>query len=82
MKLGKWLKTVDCMFDVAIWSQYSRENEPDWEGNAFDIPWTFMDKEIGFIEDQDDGEPPIYFAPYTNEHGANLVKVVINIIEK
>lgn len=76
MKLKKWLKYIDPIVDVKIFGPDSEE--PDFEGAAFNIPWTLIEHEIGKIDN--DLEEPIYICEYTNEHGVRLPLIVINII--
>lgn len=79
MKLGKWIKVVDPVIDVEIWSQYSEEDEPLYKGSMFNIPWTLVDKEIGRVDDNIN--EPIFIVQKENEYGVMLPYIVINIIE-
>jgi hypothetical protein len=75
MTLKEWLKPMDLVFEVSIWGS---DEEPLFEGPAFNIPWTIVDYKIGRIDKQDKREEPIYIA-VNNVH---LPKIVINVIDK
>lgn len=77
MTLKNWLKNMNLIFDVTIWGE--DDEEPLYEGDALDIPWTIIDYPIGRMND--DKEKPIWFCLYKNKYGVNLPKVVINVIE-
>ena len=76
MTLKNWLKDMDLIFDVTIWEK--DDEEPLYEGEAFNIPWTIVDYPIGR---ENDKEKPIYIYLHKNKYGVNLPKVVINVIE-
>lgn len=78
MKLGKWIKVIDPVIEVEIWSQYT-EDEPLYKGNMFNIPWTLVDKEIGRVDDNIN--EPIFIVQRENEYGVTLPCIIINIIE-
>jgi hypothetical protein len=77
MILKNWLKNMDLIFDVTIWGK--DDEEPLYEGEAFNIPWTIVDYPIGRMNN--DKEEPIYICLHKNKYGVNLPKVVINVIE-
>ena len=79
MTLKEWLKPMDLVFDVAIWG--SDDEEPLFEGSAFNIPWTIVDYKIGRVNKQDKQEP-IYVTIYKNEYNVHLPKIIINVIDK
>jgi len=79
MTLRKWLKYVDPLVDIVIWSQDDDET-PFYEGSVLDIPWTIVDSEIG-REDPTDTSEPIYIST-TDEDGYVFPKIVANIILK
>lgn len=78
MKLGKWIKVIDPVIEVEIWSQYT-EDEPLYKGSMFNIPWTLVDKEIGRVDDITN--EPIFIVQRENEYGVTLPCIIINIIE-
>ena len=80
MTLKEWLKSMDLVFDVAIWG--SDNEEPLFEGPAFNIPWTIVDYKIGRTDKQDKREEPIYVTIYKNEYNVHLPKIIINVIDK
>lgn len=78
MTLKQWIKVIDPCIDVVIWGN-TTENEPIYEGSLFNIPWIYMDYQIG----RPDGntEEPIYITQKTNEYGVTLPCITINVIE-
>ena len=78
MKLGKWIKVIDPVIEVEIWSQYT-EDEPLYKGSMFNIPWTLVDKEIGRVDDITN--EPIFIVQRENKYGVTLPCIIINIIE-
>jgi hypothetical protein len=78
MKLLKWIKQVDSICDVIIYSQYDEE-EPIFEGAMFEIPWVYMNKEIGRTDGSQ--EEPIYISHKKLDNGVVLPVIIINIIE-
>lgn len=79
MKLKKWIKAVDPLIDVVIWTQDDNES-PSFEGSMFDIPSRFLNYKIGRADKKNEDEP-IYIAEYTNKHNVKLPVVVINLIK-
>lgn len=77
MKLKKWLKYVDPIIDVKIFE--SNTEEPAFEGAAFDIPWSLVERKIGRADNTDKDEP-IYICSHTNQYNTELPLIVINII--
>lgn len=77
MKFKKWLKMVDPVVDVVIWTQ-DDSNEPAFEGSILDIPWGMVDWQIGRIDDN--LEKPIYISKHTNKHGCETECIVVNLI--
>ena len=83
MKLIDLLKVVDPILDVHIWTQCdTEESGPSFSGSMLDIPWVFIDREIGYPEGQYEGELPIFIGVETNEYGVELPYMAINIIDK
>lgn len=88
MKLKKWLKQTDSMFDVVIWGD--DENEPLYKGSPLDIPWTIVNLEIGRKDNykkEDDksvfiADEPIFITTYRNEYGTIMPLVSISVIEE
>lgn len=79
MKLKNWIKQVDGLSKVKIWG--FDEEIPLFEGWIDEIPWTIADYKIGRMNIEDTDEP-IYISIYTNEYGATMPLIVINVIEK
>ena len=85
MTLKEWLEVVDAVgLNVRLWSQYCTDNNPVWEGWSRDVPWVYIDKKIGIVN-EDTGviekEDAIYFITEKNEYGSNIVWANINIVE-
>ena len=79
MTLKKWLKYIDPIVDITIWTQDDDET-PSYEGSVLDIPWTIVDSEIGRADPTDTDEP-IYIS-ITDKNGLMCPKIVANIILK
>ena len=79
MKLKNWIKKVDSLSKVKIWG--FDEETPLFKGWINEIPWTIVDYKIGRMNTADTDEP-IYISTYTNENGATIPLIVINVIEK
>ena len=80
MKLKNWIKQVDCLSKVKIWG--FDEEIPLFEGWIDEIPWTIADYKIGKMNTTNIVDEPIYISIYTNEYGATMPLIVINVIEK
>lgn len=78
MKFKKWMKMVDPICDVVIWTQ-DDEDEPAFEGSLLDVPWYFMDFKIGRA-DKKDYDEPIYISQHTNKFNVTLPCIVVNLI--
>ena len=79
MKFKEWMKVVDPICDVVIWTQDDNDT-PAFEGSLLDVPWYFMDYEIGRKEDK--SEEPIFISTYTNKYGHKMPVIVVNLIAK
>ena len=80
MKFKKWMKVIDPICHVEIWTQYDKET-PAFEGNLLDVPWYFLDYEIG-RNDSDNSEEPIIVSVYTDKHGRKMPIIIIELIAK
>lgn len=81
MTLRKWLKVIDPICDIVIWADYDNE-EPIFEGSVFDIPWVWVDCEIGRGENDDSEDEPIYISKHINKYGVEMPLIVANIIDR
>ena len=90
MTLKEWLEVIDVVgLNVRLWSQYFKENleeddEPLWEGWSMHIPWVYIDKKIGIVNENTgviEKEDAIYFITEKNEHGVDVIWANINIVE-
>ena len=77
MKFKKWMKCIDPIVDVIIWTQDDDE-EPAFEGSLLDMPWYYMDFQISRADG--DCEEPIYISEHTNKYGNKMPCVVVNLI--
>ena len=76
MKLKKFIPLVNFLQEIEIrTSDQEKGEDPFYSGTVFDMPWIFLNMEIGRI---DDPEEPIY--TYVNDKGHSVM--VINLIEK
>lgn len=82
MKLKKWLKYVDPIVDVAIFTDKTQGDIPAFEGSPLDIPKKYKKMKIGRPSWDDSGEEPIFITHFTNIHGVVLSRITINLIEK
>lgn len=82
MKLKKWLKYVDPIVNVAIFTDKTQYDIPAFEGNMWDIPKKYKKMKIGRPSSDTSGEEPIFITHFTNIHGAVLDQITINLIEK
>ena len=80
MILKEWIKLVDPIVDVVIWTQDDKD-EPAFEGSVLDIPWWLADCEIGRA-DSFDCDEPIYISTHTNRFNHELPVIVINCLVK
>lgn len=85
MTLKEWLEVVDVVgLNVRLWSQYCNYGEPIWEGWSMHIPWVYVDKKIGTVNENTgviEKEDAIYFVTEENEYGADIIWANINIAE-
>lgn len=81
MKLKKWLKYVDPMVEITIFTDKTLGDEPAFEGDPWDIPKKYKNMKIGRPSGDDD-EEPIFITHFTNQHGAVLENITINLLEK
>lgn len=77
MKLKKFMKLIDPIVDVIIWTNDDNE-EPSFEGSILNIPWWYLDLKIG--RRPEDSEEPIYISEHTNKFGHKEPCIVINLL--
>jgi len=80
MKLGKWLKYLDPIVDVTIFTD--KRLVPAFEGSLLDLPKKYKKMKIGRPADDVSGEEPIFVTHYVNKHGATIDHITINLLEK
>ena len=81
MKLKKWLKYVDPIVQITIFTDKTSDDVPAFDGAPWDIPKKYKNMKIGRGKN-DDGEEPIFITHFTNNHGVILDRITINLIEK
>lgn len=81
MKLKKWLKYMDPIVDVTIFTDKTPPDAPAFSGPLFDLPKKYKKMKIGRAEFDDSGEEPIFITHFTNEHGVICENITINLIE-
>lgn len=81
MKLKKFIKLLDPIGDIIIWTDGCGD-EPVYEGSILDMPWIYLDYQIGRVEGEDDEEPVYISKRHKNQYGVELPCLVINLIEK
>ena len=82
MKLKKWLKYVDPIVDVVIYTDKTPNDNPAFQGSLFDLPKKYKKMKIGRPSSDTSGEEPIFITHFTNIHGVVLNQITINLIEK
>lgn len=80
MKLGKWLRYVDPIVEVTIFTDKTPPDVPAFSGSLLDLPKKYKKMKIGRAE-FDDREEPIFITHFTNEHGVICENITINLIE-
>lgn len=81
MKLKKWLKYVDPVVHIIIFTDKTSDGVPVFEGFSWDIPKKYKNMKIGRGKN-DDGEEPIFLTHFTNKNGVIFECITINLIEK
>ena len=79
LKLKDVIYLLDPIMDVAIWTQED-DKEPSWYGSFLDIPWFYLDYELGSLDEKDD--EPISFREDLGEDLHHRSGVVIQLIAK
>ena len=81
MRFKKWLKQIDPLTYVVIWTNdYSDNEDPAFSGWISDIPWYFMDMKIGRPKSADTDEAPIYFTRDLGAEYKNREGIVVNLL--
>ena len=80
MKLKKWLKYMDPIVNVTVFTDKTPSDAPAFSGCLLDLPKKYKKMKIGRAE-FDDGEEPIFITTFENEHGVILENITINLIE-
>ena len=79
LKLKDIIHLLDPVTDVVIWTQEDDEEDgPNWEGSFLDIPWYYLDYEIGSLDPNAD--EPISFREDLGETHNHRSGIVINLI--
>ena len=78
MTLKKWMKCINPIVDVVIWTNDDDDETPSFEGSMLDIPWWYLDCEIGCYDE--DIDEPIYITEHKNKFGRNEPCIVINLL--
>lgn len=83
MKMKKLIKILDPLTYIEIWTDEPLEDdEPNYEGYLLDMPWYFLNYEIG-RPPEDSSDEPIYVSIFHNIKTQRLEPVVvINLIAK
>lgn len=68
MRIRDWLEVVEPLVDVVIYEDDEPvDDEPVFNGSAYDVPWTIIDWEIA--KEDLDGTKPISIGTHTNKYG-------------
>lgn len=70
MKLKKFLKMVDSVDDIILWSDNDNTNDPLYKGCILYVPYYLLNHKIAtHIED---GDKPICIVHYENSYGTKI----------
>lgn len=70
MKLKKFLKMVDMVDDIILWSDNENENDPLYKGGILYVPYCLLDRKIAIH--RENGEKPICIVRYENKYGTKM----------
>lgn len=70
MKLKKFLKMVNVIDDIIIWSNNDDTDEPLYKGGILYVPYHLLDRKIA--KHTEDDEKPICIVHYENEYGTKM----------
>jgi hypothetical protein len=79
MKLKKFLKLIDPLNKVAIYTQDDEDGSPTYEGEIIDIPWWLMEK-AKVVKMKNESEPAYLWYKeneYKNLEGIMIINVKI-----
>lgn len=82
MKLKKWLKYVDPIVEVNVFTDKSPCDTPAYSGPLFALPKKYKKMKIGRAKWDNDGDEPIFITHFVNKNGATLELITINLLEK
>ncbi len=78
IKLGDIIHLINPIIDVVIWTQYDKEEDgPAWSGPLLNMPWYFLDYEIGSTNNSNE---PIDFRRDLGKEMNHREGVVIQLI--
>lgn len=80
MKLKKFLKMVDSVDDIILWSDNDNAKEPLYKGSILYVPYYLLDSKLA-IHRADD-EKPICIVHYKNEYGTNIAAYQVVLKEE
>lgn len=69
MKLKKFLKMVDSIDDIILWSDREDTNDPLYKGCILYVPYYLLNHKIAHMED---GDKPICIVHYENKYGTKV----------
>ena len=81
MKFKKWIKYVDLLTYIVIWTDDVKE-EPAFKGYLIDMPWIYMDMKIGRSKNDENEDEPIRFAQDLGEECNHKSGIVVCLIAK
>lgn len=70
MKLKKFLKMVDSVDDIILWSNREDTNDPLYKGCILYVPYYLLNCKIAARTD--DNDTPICIVHYENEYGTKI----------
>jgi len=77
MKLKKFLKLIEPLDEVTIYTQYDEDGSPTYEGDILHIPWWLMnDAKVVKMKNED---KPAHLWYKENEHGNLEGIMIINV---
>ena len=84
MTLKNWLEQIDIeslsLSTIALWADDDDE-EPLFEGCVTDIPWIYLDLELGINDPDDPSRKPVMVFSKENSYGVHMPHFLISVID-
>lgn len=82
MKLINFLKMIDPLDNIVIWTNESDENEPEYDGSILEVPYWLLLLNIGRVEEDADEPIRISLVDHTFLDGTTkkIPSYIVNVI--